>query len=255
MVLRISHVKISRRIERDTPGIAELPGFSAGPANDLNRAIICIKYLNPAVSKFADILASAIVDANIIRIAQFASTGARFSIGAKELALSREDLNAMVTGIGDIKSVLRIDAQSFRSIEITGAIAGLPERIQNLCRGGTIRIWGQAETLDPLHWTIFADKNLFVGIYRNRSGERELTDIGAFLAPLRDEFALRCEMIHALIMRFNYYDVSVSITAHAFGFSKICLWHLPGKQEDAVGRELLHPTGHIDHKEIILRIH
>src|SRR5262245_32400109 len=106
MVLRIGYIKVARGIEGDAPGITELARFSAGSTDDLNRAIVGIKYLNATVSEFADILATGAVDANIIRIAQFAQAGASFSIHAKEFALTREDLDAMIAGIGDVKSVL-----------------------------------------------------------------------------------------------------------------------------------------------------
>jgi len=106
MVLRISHIKVSGRVQSHTPRVAELPRFSARTANDLNRAIVCIKDLNTAIPKFADILASRVVDANIIRITQLASTGAGFAVSAEKLTVAGENLNAMVTGIGDIKSVL-----------------------------------------------------------------------------------------------------------------------------------------------------
>ena len=106
MVLRIGYIKVPGRIQRNTPWIAELSGFSARSTDDFDRAIIGIKDLDPAIPELANILASGSVDANIIRVAQLAPARACFSISAKELAVARENLNAVITRISNIKSVL-----------------------------------------------------------------------------------------------------------------------------------------------------
>ena len=62
-------------------------------------------------------------------------------------------------------------------------------------------------------------------------------------------------MIHALIVRFNHYNVALPIAAHAFGFAQIGLGHLPGKHKNALGREFLHAASHIHNEKIVVCVY
>ena len=57
-------------------------------------------------------------------------------------------------------------------------------------------------------------------------------------------------MVDARVMGFDDHDVALLIAAHAFGLSYVRLRHLPGADENAVRRKLLHPAGHIGHVKL-----
>ena len=69
MILRIGDVKISVRVERYAPGIAEFPGGAAGLANDLERLVCRVKDLDPAVAKFANVLVALWIQTDVVWIA------------------------------------------------------------------------------------------------------------------------------------------------------------------------------------------
>ena len=54
VVHRIGDIKIAFRVQRHTPGVAELAGRRARPAEDFQRLIVSIKNLNAAVPELAD---------------------------------------------------------------------------------------------------------------------------------------------------------------------------------------------------------
>ena len=54
IVQRVGHVKIALGIQRDAPRIAELAGRAARAAQDFQRLVIGVKYLDAAVAEFAD---------------------------------------------------------------------------------------------------------------------------------------------------------------------------------------------------------
>ena len=72
MILRVGHVKISSGIQRHSPRIIELPWFGAGTADDFDRLIVGIKYLDAAVAEFAHILPPGGTHTNVVRVAQLA---------------------------------------------------------------------------------------------------------------------------------------------------------------------------------------
>ncbi len=74
IVQRVGHVKIALGIQRDAPGIAELPRRAARAAQNFQWLVLGVKYLNAAVAEFADVLQSAGVHAHVVRIAEFART-------------------------------------------------------------------------------------------------------------------------------------------------------------------------------------
>src|SRR2546425_168960 len=132
MILRVGHVKISGRIQRHSPGITEATRFGAGTADDLERLVVGIKYLDPAVAEFTHILSSLGINTNIVGIAQFTFARTRLAVGAQEFAVAGEDLNAMITRVRDINAVLGVNAQSFRTIKLARASTGMAEAIQEL---------------------------------------------------------------------------------------------------------------------------
>src|SRR5438046_7107799 len=61
-------------------------------------------------------------------------------------------------------------------------------------------------------------------------------------------------MVRALVVRFDHNNIPIAIARHTFWFAEVSLWHLPGKQEGPVGRELLHSPSHIHHVKVVLSI-
>src|SRR5512138_1206343 len=106
MVLRVRDVEVASRVERDTPGIAEAAGFGAAAAEDFDGAVIAIENLDAAVAELADVLPTVPIDANVVRIAEFAQAFARLAVDAEQFAVARKNLDPVIAGIGDIHSVL-----------------------------------------------------------------------------------------------------------------------------------------------------
>src|SRR5436309_718436 len=106
VILRIGNVKVSGGIQRDTPGIAEAARLGAWPAYDFERFILCAKHLDTAVAEFADVLTPGRIHANVVRIAQLAFANPCLSVSANKFPITRENLNAMIAGIGNINPIL-----------------------------------------------------------------------------------------------------------------------------------------------------
>src|SRR6266568_7797324 len=113
MVLRIGDVEISGGIQRDAPWIAELARVGAWATDYFQRVAGGIENLDAAVAEFADVLTAGAIDADVVRIAQFAFACARLAVGADEFAIAIKDLDAMIAGVGDEEMVLLIDAKAF----------------------------------------------------------------------------------------------------------------------------------------------
>src|SRR5206468_3361509 len=105
MVLGISHVKIPRGIECHAPRVAKVARGRARTSEHLEELVVCVENLDAAVAKFANVLPACTVDANIIWITEFALTLAALAVRPDEFAFAREDLDAMVARIGNIKPV------------------------------------------------------------------------------------------------------------------------------------------------------
>src|SRR5262245_45097207 len=61
-------------------------------------------------------------------------------------------------------------------------------------------------------------------------------------------------MIDPRVMWFDHHDMARAVTAHAFRFALVRLWHLPGHEIHAIRRKLLHAAGHIDDVKVIQSI-
>ena len=61
-------------------------------------------------------------------------------------------------------------------------------------------------------------------------------------------------MVHPGVVRLDDDDVSGRVTTHPFGFALLGLRHLPRREVDAIGRELLHPPRHVHDEEIVVRV-
>src|SRR5438552_2864449 len=117
MILRVRDVEISSRIERHSPGIAELTRFQPWPTNDFDRLIFRVKNLDAAVAEFADVLPAGGIHANIVGIAQLALVSTWLAVRANKFSFARKNLNPMIAGISHINPVLGIHAQTFRPVE------------------------------------------------------------------------------------------------------------------------------------------
>src|SRR6266404_9641927 len=118
VILGVGLIKISGRVQRDSPGITETTRFGAGTADDLDRPVVGIEYLDAAVAEFTHILSALGINTNIVGIAQFTFARTRLAVGAQEFAVAGEDLNPMIARVRDINAVLGVNAQSFRTIEL-----------------------------------------------------------------------------------------------------------------------------------------
>src|ERR1044071_5587597 len=106
MITGISDVEVSVRIQCDAPGIAELAGRAAGPAQNFHRSILGVEDLNAAVAEFAHVLIPGSINAHVIRVTHFAAILTRLAITAQPFSVRPEDLHAMIARIGDIETVL-----------------------------------------------------------------------------------------------------------------------------------------------------
>src|SRR5437773_604554 len=157
MVQSVSHIKIARGIERHSPRIAELSWLGPCHANDFDRLVVRIEDLDAAIAEFANVLASGAVHANVIRIAQLAFAGAGLSISSKEFAVAGKNLNAVIARIGDVQTVMSIDAKSFGPIELTRSRPGLAEASEEFDRK-IFALIGKLKFLDAFNFAVFADK-------------------------------------------------------------------------------------------------
>src|SRR6266576_6220756 len=82
VILGVGHIKISGRVQRHSPGITEATRLGAGTADDLDRPVVGIEYLDAAVSEFAHILSATGIHANVVWVAQLAFARPRFAVGA-----------------------------------------------------------------------------------------------------------------------------------------------------------------------------
>ena len=105
MIARIGHVKIAVGIERDAPRIAELTGVATRAAQNFHRLIAGIENLDAAVAEFTNELQPAGINADIVGITHFTFDAAGLPVSAKPFAVGREDLNAMIAGIGGVYAV------------------------------------------------------------------------------------------------------------------------------------------------------
>src|SRR5829696_9032317 len=118
MIPCVRDVEISFRIEGQTPRVAETSRFGSCAADDLDRPILPIKDLNPAVAKFADKLMTLAVHAHIIGIAHLAQPGSGLAKAGGPRAVRCKDLNAMIARIGHMQSLIGTKAQAFRAVEL-----------------------------------------------------------------------------------------------------------------------------------------
>ena len=126
MILRISHVQIPGGIEGYTPRVAELSSLATRAANNLDGLIVGVENLNAAVPEFPHVLEAFFIDADRW-IAEVARTGARMAVAAQEFAVTGINLDPMITRVGHVEVVMRVDAQTFGSIEIVRSLAALAE--------------------------------------------------------------------------------------------------------------------------------
>src|SRR5260370_36163105 len=84
VILGVGNIKTSGRVQRDSPGIGKAPRFCAGTADDLDRPVVGIEYLDAAVSEFAHILSSPGIHANVVWVAKLAFARPRSAVGAQE---------------------------------------------------------------------------------------------------------------------------------------------------------------------------
>src|SRR5262245_47244295 len=200
MIQRVGNVEIAVRIQCDRPWITELPRQSAGPADDLERPILRVKYLDPAVAKFAHVLRAGLVDADVVGITQLAQTASWFAKTPYQGAIARKDLDPMVARVCDMDQVLSIGKKAFRPVELARRISQLSNTPQALL---ALRI----ELLNSFSKAVFADEDFIMRIHANGAWKRELPRIGAVRAPLKQKLAFGREMVDALVMRLDHKNV------------------------------------------------
>src|SRR5439155_19409718 len=115
----------SVRIQRDTPGIAELSRPRPWPAQHFQHLVVRIENLHPAVSKFADVLPPVCVDAHVIGVTHLAGILTRLAMASQPFSIRPKYLDAVIARISYVNSILPINAQSFRPIELARSAAGL----------------------------------------------------------------------------------------------------------------------------------
>src|ERR1035441_10037383 len=136
MVLGVGDIEVARRIQGQAPGITELAWRGAWAADDFQRLVIRIEYLDAAVAELTDVLPSRCIHADVVGVTQFTVALARLAMGADELAVAGKDLDAVVAGVGHVDSVLGIDAHPFRAVKLARRVAGMAEAGQQLFAAG-----------------------------------------------------------------------------------------------------------------------
>src|SRR5260221_13009306 len=112
----------------------------------------------------------------------------------------------------------------------------------------------RTKALHSVHQGILADEHIAMRVDHGCSGQTELTRVGPGMAPLREQFSIRREMINAGIVGFDDDDMTLGVSAHPFWLTLFSLGHLPKAQVNAIRREFLHPAGHVHDVEIVFAI-
>src|SRR5439155_23624165 len=195
MIHRVGDVQVSFCVERHTPRVVELSRRRARAAEDFHRLTVHVKNLNPAVAELADELQALGVHLHVVGITHFPAARPRLPVRAEEFSVRRKSLNSMIARVGHVETVLGVDAQALGAVKLAASAAALTDDTNQLFSPG-------AELLHALGQSVFAHENLAVRIHHDRSRKSQFTGIGAMGAPLRDEFALGCKVVHARVMRF-----------------------------------------------------
>src|SRR5688572_28070269 len=184
----------------------------------------------------------------------------------------------MIARIGHVNPVLRIHANSLGPIELSRLRARFADDLQQPSRDRIHRQWrtilplpfrrGEGWTLDFGFWTqyiqrktlhslfslIFAHEDFAPRIHRHGSRQSETSFLSTLAPPLRHQRSIRRVVIHPLVVRFDYDNVSVAIPSHSFGFAQRRLPHLPRQEKCSVRREFLDPARHIHRINVVLKI-
>src|SRR5829696_7861202 len=95
--------------------------------------MLAIEDLDAAVAEFTHELKARIIDAHVVRVAEFIGFRARLAVGREPLAITPKDLDSMIARIGNVQSSLCIEGESFRTIKLTACGAVATNRRQPLC--------------------------------------------------------------------------------------------------------------------------
>src|SRR5215813_8169868 len=132
MIARVGHVEVAARIQRDRPRIIQLAGATAGSAEDLQRPLLGIEDLDPAVAELTDVLAAGLVDLHVVRVTEFAQAAPGPAAGLQPFTARRKDLDAMIARVGHVDPIIRAHAEPFGPVELAIARAGASEAEQRM---------------------------------------------------------------------------------------------------------------------------
>src|SRR2546429_9654942 len=110
----------------------------------------------------------------------------------------------MMARISYVEPLLRVYSQTLRAIELAvrGAAASKDaNQFLSFC----------CELLHAFGQTVFAHENVTVRIHDDRTWKRQLARVRDMCAPLRDQFAVRREVVDPRIMRLEHDDVSLPV--------------------------------------------
>src|SRR6267378_3478135 len=103
MVHGVGDIKVPFGIKRDAPRIAELARRGTGAADNFDQFVMRVESLNATVPELTNELVPRRVHPHVIRITQFARTGSRPAVAPDILSVRRENLDAMIAGVGHVK--------------------------------------------------------------------------------------------------------------------------------------------------------
>src|SRR5947207_2333871 len=187
MIHGVGDVQVPSRIEREAPRIAESSGRCAGFPEHFHRPMIAIEDLDAAVPELADKLVAFRVHFHVVGITQLALTGTRFAVSFDKFSVRRKNLDAMIARIGDVDTVLPIDAQTLGAIKLSVAS---PARSQDTHQFRPLR----RELLHALGQAVLAHENIALRVHYDRTRKSQFALVRSVRAPLRGPFAVRSKM-------------------------------------------------------------
>jgi len=190
MVAGIGDVKISMGVQRYAPRIVELARRTSRPANHFNRAPCRVEHMNAAVAELAYELLAISVHANIVRITEILPPRPGLARGAQKFSLRREDLNAMIARICDVKAIVTIDGYALRAVKLAINSAELADRAEK-------PMIVRRKALNPFRRAVFAYEDVPFGVHSYGSRQSQFAGVRSMSPPLCHQRAVRRKMIYA----------------------------------------------------------
>ena len=247
VILRVGHVQVAARVEREAPRVVEFSRRTARPTDQFQHLPLRIQHRQAAVPELTNVLPPLLVHAHIVWVTELSPLTSRPAEFTNERAVRPEHLHTVVARVGDEQFAGGGKRQSLGAIE-------LPRRMPRAAHLEQHRLPVGSKPLHALHDLEFTHVGRTVRADRHRARKGQLPAFAPVHAPLRNQPSLRREMVDPRIVRLHHHDVSLVIARHALGTAARDLRHLPLQQVVAVGIKFLDAPGHVADIHIVVPI-